>query len=53
MATDVLCGMGLNEIQTYSFVSPSGVDKIGIDEDSWERAFVKIINPLGEDTSVM
>ncbi len=53
MAREALCGMGLNEIQTYSFVSPSGVDKIGIGEDSWERAFVKIINPLGEDTSVM
>lgn len=53
MARDALCGMGLNEIQTYSFVSPSGVDKIRIGEDSWERAFVKILNPLGEDTSVM
>ena len=53
LARESLCGMGLNEIQTYSFVSPSGVDKIGIAEDSWERAFVKIINPLGEDTSVM
>lgn len=53
VAREALCGMGLNEIQTYSFVSPSGVDKIGIGEDSWERAFVKIINPLGEDTSVM
>ncbi|MDO4176290.1 MAG: phenylalanine--tRNA ligase subunit beta [Bacillota bacterium] len=53
LAREALCGMGLNEIQTYSFVSPSGVDKIGIGEDSWERAFVRIINPLGEDTSVM
>ena len=53
LAREALCGMGLNEIQTYSFVSPSGVDKIRIGEDSWERAFVKIINPLGEDTSVM
>ena len=53
MAREALCGMGLNEIQTYSFVSPSGVDKIRIAEDSWERAFVRIINPLGEDTSVM
>ena len=53
MAREALCGMGLNEIQTYSFVSPSGVDKIRIDEDSWERAFVKIINPLGEENSVM
>ncbi|MCQ2546252.1 MAG: phenylalanine--tRNA ligase subunit beta [Clostridia bacterium] len=53
VAREALCGMGLNEIQTYSFVSPSGVDRIGIGEDSWERAFVRIINPLGEDTSVM
>jgi len=53
IAREALCGMGLNEIQTYSFVSPSGVDKVRIDEDSWERAFVKLINPLGEDTSVM
>ena len=48
-----LCGMGLNEIQTYSFVSPKGVDNVRIDEDSWERAFVKLINPLGEENSVM
>ncbi|MCQ2547541.1 MAG: phenylalanine--tRNA ligase subunit beta [Clostridia bacterium] len=52
-ARDVLCAMGLDEIITYSFVSPKGVDKVRIDEDSWERAFVKILNPLGEDTSVM
>lgn len=48
-----LCGIGLNEIQTYSFVSPKGVDNVRIDEDSWERAFVKLINPLGEENSVM
>ncbi|MBQ6495781.1 MAG: phenylalanine--tRNA ligase subunit beta [Firmicutes bacterium] len=53
LCREALCGMGLNEIQTYSFVSPSGVDKIRIDEDSWERAFVRIINPLGEENSVM
>ncbi len=48
-----LCAMGLNEIQTYSFVSPKSVDNVRIDEDSWERGFVRILNPLGEDTSVM
>lgn len=53
LARESLCGMGLNEIQTYSFVSPKGVDNVRIDEDSWERAFVKIINPLGEENSVM
>ena len=53
LTRDSLCGMGLNEIQTYSFVSPKGVDNVRIGEDSWERAFVKIINPLGEENSVM
>ncbi len=50
---ECLVSMGLNEIQTYSFVSPKSIDNVRIDEDSWERAFVKILNPLGEDTSVM
>ena len=53
LARDTMCAMGANEIQTYSFVSPKGVDYIRIPEDSWERGFVKILNPLGEDTSVM
>jgi len=53
IAREAMCGLGANEIQTYSFVSPKGVDNIRIDEDSWERAFVRILNPLGEDTSVM
>lgn len=53
LAKDTLTGIGLNEIQTYSFVSPKSVDNVRIEEDSWERAFVKILNPLGEDTSVM
>lgn len=53
VAADALCAMGANEIQTFSFVSPSQIDKINLDEDSIERAFVKLINPLGEDTSVM
>ncbi len=53
LARDTLCALGLNEIQTYSFVSPTGVDDVRIDEDSWERDFVKIMNPLGEENSVM
>lgn len=53
LARDTLVGLGLNEIQTYSFVSPKSVDMVNIDEDSWERGFVKILNPLGDDTSVM
>ena len=50
---NTLIGLGFNEIQTYSFFPPMGVDSIGIPQDSDKRDFVKIINPLGEETSVM
>jgi phenylalanyl-tRNA synthetase beta chain len=50
---DILTGTGFFEIQTYSFVSPRGVDRIGLAADSAERNFVKLINPLGEENSVM
>lgn len=53
LARDAMIAMGVNEIQTYSFVSPKGVDHVRIDEDSWERNFVQLINPLGEENSVM
>jgi len=50
---DVLTGLGLSEIQTYSFVSPAGVGLIGAEGDADKNAFVKLINPLGEENSVM
>ena len=53
LARDTMCALGANEIQTYSFCSPKSVDNVGIAEDSWERNFVRLINPLGEETSVM
>jgi len=53
LTKDVLCALGANEVQTYSFVSPKGVDFVRIDEDAWERNFIRIINPLGEENSVM
>lgn len=49
----IMAGLAFDEIQTYSFVSPSGLDKIKIDQDGWERAFVEVMNPLGEEHSVM
>ena len=48
-----LVAMGLNEILTYSFVSPKGVDKINLPSESIKRKFIKLINPLGEETSAM
>ena len=52
-ARDCMCAMGADEIQTYSFVDPKGADELNIAEDSWRRDHVVLINPLGEDTSVM
>lgn len=49
----VLCGMGLDEINTFSFISPKYYDKINLPSDSGLRKSVTILNPLGEDTSVM
>lgn len=45
--------MGCYETATYSFVSPSGADKICLSENSFKRDFVKLLNPLGDETSVM
>lgn len=44
---------GYDEIITYSFFSPSCFDKIRVSADSPLRDTLKILNPLGEDTSVM
>lgn len=50
---DMLVGMGMDEIETFSFISPSYYDKIRLDKDDIRRKCVVISNPLGEDTSVM
>ena len=49
-----LCrGLGYSEIITYSFISPAYYDKINLPPDSPLRNSLKILNPLGEDTSIM
>ena len=45
--------LGYSEIITYSFISPSYYDKIRLPADSPLRNSMKILNPLGEDTSIM
>jgi phenylalanyl-tRNA synthetase beta chain len=52
-AKTALMGLGVNEIQTYSFVSEKTADNIALPNDAQGRSFVKLLNPLGEDTSVM
>ena len=44
---------GYSEIITYSFISPTYYDKIRWPGDYAARKSFKILNPLGEDTSIM
>ena len=45
--------LGFDEIITYSFISPTYYDKIRWPQDAQRRKSFKILNPLGEDTSIM
>ncbi len=44
---------GHDEIITYSFISPTYYDKIRWAADDARRKSFRILNPLGEDTSIM
>lgn len=50
---NVLLGCGLSEITTYSFVSPKSFDLVRIPSYSILRNTVNLLNPLGEEYSVM
>lgn len=50
---NILIGLGLNEIMTYSFISPKAYDKVKLPVDDSRREYIKILNPLGEDYSSM
>ncbi|MDR0886908.1 MAG: phenylalanine--tRNA ligase subunit beta [Clostridiales Family XIII bacterium] len=50
---NLLTDLGLSESTTYSFVSPSTVDRVRIPADDIRRSMVRLINPLGEENSVM
>ncbi len=50
---NAMVGMGISQIQTFSFISPKYYDKIRLSADSALRNSIVISNPLGEDTSIM
>ena len=50
---ELLTGAGYSEAMTYSFVSPKVYDAVKLSSDDPRRSCAKILNPLGEDYSVM
>ncbi len=50
---DLCMANGLQEIETYSFISEKIYDALAMKEDSPLRRSVVISNPLGEDTKIM
>lgn len=50
---ETMVALGYSQMLTYAFESPKVFDKLMIEMDSPLRDVVKIINPLGEDTSIM
>jgi phenylalanyl-tRNA synthetase beta chain len=50
---NMLVGMGFTETITYSFISPKSADILGAEQNSTLRSYVKLLNPLSQDQSVM
>jgi phenylalanyl-tRNA synthetase beta chain len=50
---EILAGLGFTEIITYSFISPESIDLLGVTNDNSLRSFVKLLNPLSTEQSVM
>ena len=48
---DIMISQGCYETMTFSFISPKSYEKIRLPEE--RRNSVKLLRPLGEDTSVM
>jgi phenylalanyl-tRNA synthetase beta chain len=52
-ARSIITGLGFTEIITYSFISPDSIDILGAEKKSPLRSFVRLINPLSVDQSIM
>jgi len=50
---NLLIGEGMNEVYSYSFTTPKMFDLLEVPADSKLRNVVKLLNPLGEDLSIM
>lgn len=50
---DLMAGFGGYEMYNYNFMAPSHLDMLGIPEGSEKCLAVKILNPFGEEQSLM
>ena len=48
-----MLALGVSEAMTYTFISPKQYDKLFLDKKLALSKSLKIVNPLGEDTSIM
>ena len=53
LAKRVLMAQGVQEITTYSFISSKALDMLNLSADDPRRQAVTLLNPLGEEYSVM
>ena len=49
----LLCGLGCFEIATYSFIASGALDTLKLDENDERRNAIKLLNPLGDEYSVL
>lgn len=49
----LLCANGLYEITTYSFIGSHAIDALSLKEDDPRRNEIRILNPLGDEYSIM
>ncbi|MGI6169962.1 MAG: phenylalanine--tRNA ligase subunit beta, partial [Christensenellales bacterium] len=50
---NLMCAYGAYETYTYSFTGPSVLDALRLPQDSSLRRCVRLVNPFGEDQSLM
>ncbi len=49
----LLCANGMNEITTYSFIGSGSAETLNLSKDDERLNQIKILNPLGDEYSVM
>ena len=53
MVKEICVSNGYSETLTYSFISPKAYDQLRLDANDDLRNYITLLNPLGEDMSVM